>query len=112
MKIKLKTPVREAVQYKKNMAVGWATRSGMQASIDRFTAHSVLDSWTFFPFESHEDAEAEAKAVYRKKDAQPYWEFEGHVLVNPIHNRYYWIENGKVNSANLNYINELYDILD
>ncbi len=113
MKMQLKTPVVEVTQFKKEMITGWATRSTTDSMIAGFSRGSNgKDSYTIYPLSEHEDAEELAKALHRKKDAVPYWEFEGFMIANPKHNYFYWIEDGSLNKGKLSELKELYNILE
>lgn len=113
MKMQLKTPVVEATQFKKEMITGWATRSTTDSMIAGFSRGSNgKDSYTIYPLSDHENAEELAKALHRKKDAVPYWEFQGLMIANPKHNYFYWLEDGSLNKGKLSELKELYNILE
>lgn len=113
MKIQLKTPVVEVTQFKKEMTTGWATRSEMDSMVAGFSRGPMGESsYKTFPFSEHENADELAKAVHRKQDAIPYWEFEGFMITKPKHNSFYWIEDGSLNRGTLADITDLYNILE
>lgn len=113
MKIKIDNVVIEAVQFKRDLITGWATRSDKERMLAYYSKGTNTDStYQKFPFSKYPNAEELAKAVNYKKDAVKYWDYNGHTVIAPILNRYYWIHNNKVYVATLKSIETYFTIVE
>lgn len=112
MKMIKRMPVIDVTQFKNGMETGWSTRSSIDAVLSIYSSESNYNaSWHNFSKKDYPNAKEIACSLYKKKDAVPYWEFEGFVIYKPEHKKYYWIEEKKLKIASKKKIMEDYDVI-
>lgn len=113
MKIKIDNDVIDVVQFKRELTTGWATRSDTERMLAYYSKGPNPDSnYQKFPLSKYPNAEDLAKAVNYKKDAIKYFEFQGHTILAPKLNKYYWIHNNKVYVATIKDIETYFKIVE